>query len=256
MLNEKLVKQLSAGEIVLYFNTGDLHLLREVLKASFPESRNDEASGKFKFYHRYDLHKTDWNCGNVVSDNYKNAPLIQISDFLLPEPKFKVGDWVRLSSGLKKEYKVLSFEFDDDVQLYFYKLSGCELMEAEIELIPGNINESTTKCGSENQFEMGKEYEIKYNTIDQEWIKGKLLAIVDHDTHKYVVTTEYIPYPAGCAIIRYIQPKEIKVERWINMSQSGNQVGKKCFESEIEACQHAPQSQKVFQVKLTGTYTI
>jgi len=148
---------------------------------------------------------------------------------------------------------------------YYYKetsgmMYGCDRLDVlpKVPIVPisdfllpenGTIAESQTFCGSENQFEIGKCYE--FSDDNEEWSKGKLLAVVDH-RDKYVVGFEDVVF--GFEFARPIQPKEIT--RWINMSQSGNQVGKKCFESEMEACQHAPQSQNVFQVKLTGIYTI
>ena len=192
--NQKLIKQLAAGEIVLHINVAHIQATRGIIT----EIGNDPRCflRYMPFYYR---EKSGMLIGCDMRDELPSRPIIPISDFLLPEN--------------------------------------------------GTITESQTFCGSENQFEIGKCYE--FSDDNEEWGKGKLLAIVDH-RGKYVAGFEDMVF--GFEFARPIQPKEI--ERWINMSQSGNQVGKKCFESEMEACQHAPQSQNVFQVKLTGTYTI
>jgi len=237
--NQKLINDLREGKIAVD-DCKKKEMVKSILKETGLPIRNEN---KHRYYYR--------NAFGTIVNNFESQglPIISIAAFLIPEPKFKIGQIVHSCDG---NFKILSMDYDDDTQLWFYKLEGVYLMEPEIELEPinGIITESATKTGTEQQFEIGKDYEF---SDGEDWVKGKAVGTVDYEGQRNFIA-DIGGKLSVFENIRPIQPKVIT--RWINMSQSGNQVGKKCFESEIEACQHAPQSQNVFQVKLTGTYTI
>lgn len=235
--NQKLIKDLKDGRVILYNEPKNPETALEIIVAT--GTSITWFDGQSTYYYK----ETSWMMyGYDRLDLLPKLPIVPIADFLLPEHTFKTCDWVRCKST-GREGKITAGEYDEKTGIVYYSIVGIGWADSRIS--QNDIEPAT-------EFIIGQEYEFS-DRIERGWVQGRLLAIID-DEYKYVARLHDNESPASWQQIRPIQPKVI--ERWINMSQSGNQVGKKCFESEMEARQHAPQSQNVFQVKLTGTYTI
>lgn len=184
---------------------------------------------------------------------------MQVNNLQSPtkQAKFKIGDFVTNLTGSRLGKVIDLFYYPiEDCWVYCVNNNATMYNESHLQLIDypenGTITEAATKTGTEQQFTVGEMYEF-FNGIT--WHKGEFVTAVDGKTRRYFLGILHNCTSEGMfEDIRPIQP--VKIERWINISKSGNQVGKKCFASKMEACQHAPQSQNVFQVKLEGTYTI
>lgn len=157
-----------------------------------------------------------------------------IKDFIIPDPKFKVGDRVKYKGPGKEEFTIGKVEWEPDFYRYIPENSKIGYAENSIYLIEEQI---PAAIGGTYRFSNGGDF----------WVKGKLLAIIDHKD-KYVAMTERCDtHPAFYTDIRPIGP--VKVERWANVFPSGAVSGW-LYPSEKEAKESGNSDCK--QMKMEG----
>ena len=140
-----------------------------------------------------------WNDHNPRPNDYP------ASDFIRPEPKFKVGDHVIINEPncpLRGEAQVKErYQHPETGNWSYYvtdTLFGTTISEEF--LLPVE------------QYEIGKEYEFSMDGQPSPYFKGKLVAIINNE-YKYVADVPDVsPIPVCFRHIRPIQPKEITIK--------------------------------------------
>ena len=221
--NQKLIKQLAEGKIALYARPDDEYL-NYILKAIGMPITIDL---KHKYYYR--------NAFGRIVNNFEPQGLrtIPISDFILPEPKYKIGDSVTILSD-KDICKIIGIEYDEFNGFYYYNLKNEEYSDFTVFENLLHPVKTTTLCGTQQQFIIGQQYEF---SVCNDWIKGTLLGIVDNQ-YKYIALVGTNKVPLAFDFIRPIQPR--KITRWINVRPDGR-VLRKSYETEQEARNKACQ---------------
>lgn len=219
--NQKLIKQLAAGEIVLDTCLNE-EMAESILKATGLPVRN-EHKYRYRYYYRNAF-------GTIVNNGvHYELKAVPVSDFLLPEPRFKKGDIVILQS-FKHTYVLLTKEMErligrqgvivdvlpiNENRGICYYVLGWVWPESALKPDPlnGAIIESQTMCGSEKQFMVGKEYEF---SDGEDWVKGKAVGTVDYEGQRNFIAD----IGGNLSVfedIRPIQPKEITKEDLVKL---------------------------------------
>jgi len=234
--NKRLINDLREGRIVLHNEPKNPEVLKKVLKEAFPNDKTSPWGNSNYYFHSNSIFYPVWgSCDNLPKAH--KLTVTPISDFPLPEPKFKIGDRVIHKESIgNNSFIVHHINWCPDLKDFCcYPEKGIGIAEFALVLAP------------DPQFEIGKTYEFGYAGS---WFKGVLLAI---HKDKYIADTsngtniQVDVYPR----IRPIQPKPVKVERWANVYPDGGVSGW-LYTSEAEAKKQGNSVCK--QVKLEGTY--
>lgn len=172
--NEELISQVKDGELAIE-NTGTIAELSNLLKFIFPHD-DCKVEGTCKFYFSRPGAE-DWRVTN--KDKLPSRP---VQDFLIQEPKFKIGDWVEwkgddLTKGkiLKKSIYPKCWALDVKVGLSSY--NACH--EDSLRLLsPEEIP------AQEPEFAWGEEVEVRDNE-NYKWILSFFVGMNPLSDSKY-----------------------------------------------------------------------
>lgn len=256
-LNRTLVKKLSSGEIILSNNPANINLAKAILKAAFP-SCTLHAEGYSTYYYRNINLIKNWTSRGDTCSMLPDLPIINIDKFILITQPLRKGDTVLTNAfdpiGQEPPF---THEMEEFVQRrgvitgtskFGYLVHGFYWPKHALQLVSNSEPQSESNSEPYPQFEVGNNYEFKIEGV-MPWEKGTLMAIID-DRYKYVVRKNngnIMAFPD----IREIQPKTVKVERWVNVFPSGC-ISDLIYSTEEKAKENAGIDCK--QMKLEGTY--